>query len=98
MLRCQACLGGYFATIGGVKARWVPEKMRATIYNFFRVPLNLLVVANELLSPSTKDTFCICTVLLLLAFGAFLCANRVVSRREKAGDTKTESAGLISPP
>ena len=33
-------LGGYFATIGGFKAKWVAERMRATVYNIYRVPLS----------------------------------------------------------
>ena len=94
----QVCLGGYFATIGSVKARWVPESMRATVYNLFRVPLNLLVIGNELLSPSTSDTLFIGSLLLVIAFGCFLFARRIILRREGVPDNpKTEASGLIAP-
>ena len=87
----EGCLGGYFATVGALKAKWVAERMRATVYNFFRVPLNLLVVGNELLSPSTKDTFCICTVLLLVALTCFALARRMILKREGGGQTEADS-------
>ena len=63
--------------------------MRATIYNFFRVPLNAIVVALNLLSFSTAFTFFGCTVLLFLA----LCAAIVVKLRMHQG---TQATGLAN--
>ena len=37
-------LGGYMAAVATLKAAYVPDELRATVYNLFRVPLNLIVV------------------------------------------------------
>lgn len=40
----QGTVGLYFPTMGMIKSRHVPEDIRATLYNIFRIPLNLIVV------------------------------------------------------
>ncbi|CAL1152182.1 unnamed protein product [Cladocopium goreaui] len=40
----EFCVGVYFPSIGTVKSELVPERIRATMYNMCRVPLNAVVV------------------------------------------------------
>lgn len=40
----EICCGIYFPTQGTLRSVIVPEESRSTIMNFFRVPLNILVV------------------------------------------------------
>ncbi|CAD7940343.1 unnamed protein product [Amoebophrya sp. A120] len=39
----EMAVGMYFPTMGGVKASMVPEDIRATLYNIFYIPSNLMI-------------------------------------------------------
>jgi len=80
----EVCCGLYFPTIGTLRAKYIPEESRAAVMNFFRIPLNVLVVAvlqlankfdhtgteADKTSSYSYDTvvFLICAMWLLLAF------------------------------
>ena len=68
----ELALGGYMAAIAVLKASLVPDNMRATIYNIFRVPLNLIVVIINVVSLSSEFTFLSCTVLMAVALALAL--------------------------
>jgi len=40
----EICVGIFWPTMGMLRGRYVPEDVRATVMNFFRIPLNLIVV------------------------------------------------------
>jgi len=40
----ECCVGVYFPIIGSIRGRYVPDNVRATIMNIFRIPLNVIVV------------------------------------------------------
>jgi predicted MFS family arabinose efflux permease len=40
----ELCVGVYFPTIGTIRSKYIPEESRAAVMNFFRIPLNILVV------------------------------------------------------
>jgi len=65
----EALCGVYWPSMGILKSKYVPEEVRATVYNIFRVPLNLIVVlvlAN--LGTISDDTvFLVCAFLLAAA-------------------------------
>ncbi|RIA89476.1 hypothetical protein C1645_772235 [Glomus cerebriforme] len=64
----EVTCGLYFPTIGTLKAEVIPENLRATVSNLFRVPLNAFVV-TLLVSDLTISTRCLlCSVLLIVAF------------------------------
>eukprot|EP01065_Artemidia_motanka_P019677 TRINITY_DN23465_c0_g1_i1.p1 TRINITY_DN23465_c0_g1~~TRINITY_DN23465_c0_g1_i1.p1 ORF type:complete len:577 (+),score=142.11 TRINITY_DN23465_c0_g1_i1:80-1810(+) len=48
----EACVGVFWPSIGLLRSRLLPEEVRATLINVFRLPLNLVVVA--LLAASGK--------------------------------------------
>ena len=97
MCAFEGMLGAYFSQVGAVKAREVPEVLRAAVYGTFRVPLNVLVVAIQLLSPSSTGTFLTCTGLLAVAVGCFAAAHGQIKRRDAGGDGKlNEAAPLVS--
>ena len=95
----ELCLGAYFALVGAVKARQVPERLRAAVYGSFRVPMNLLVVILELASPSSAWCFLTCSLLLLAAVGCFAAAHFgfAKQRLRALGQplAKTEAAPLV---
>jgi len=40
----EICCGMYWPCLGTIRGKYIPESSRSAIMNFFRVPLNLLVV------------------------------------------------------
>merc|ERR1719324_1002831 len=63
----ELCVGVYFPSICTLKSEAVPESHRATVYNLFRAPMNLIVVSVLLVNPDLKPTFQLVSSMLLLA-------------------------------
>ena len=63
----EACVGLYFPMMGTLKGDIVPEDMRATIYNIYRLPLNVIVLMPLLLNFSISTTFKVTTSILAVA-------------------------------
>uniref|UniRef100_A0A7S2JQG3 Molybdate-anion transporter n=1 Tax=Cyanoptyche gloeocystis TaxID=77922 RepID=A0A7S2JQG3_9EUKA len=40
----EVCCGIFWPCLGTMRSKYVPEEVRATLMNFFRIPLNLIVV------------------------------------------------------
>mmetsp|Transcript_19455 Transcript_19455/g.50193 ORF Transcript_19455/g.50193 Transcript_19455/m.50193 type:complete len:110 (-) Transcript_19455:307-636(-) len=53
--------------MGMLKSQLVPEEVRATVYNIFRVPLNLIVLGVLLNSLSQFQAFAACGTMLAVA-------------------------------
>lgn len=68
----EFCVGVYFPTIGTLKSEIVPESIRATIYNLYRVPLNAVVCMLLLNNFTMTQVFSLCTCLLLLASSSMI--------------------------
>lgn len=66
-LTFEFCCGLYFPTIGVLKSDVVPESVRGTMYNIYRVPLNAVVVCLLLSSVSMIKCFALCAVLMTAA-------------------------------
>jgi len=64
----EFCVGMYFPSIGIVKSEVVPERVRGTMYNIYRVPLNAVVVALLLTNMSIVRIYELCALLLAVAF------------------------------
>ena len=89
----EACLGAYFALVASVKAKQVPEHFRAAVYGIFRVPLNVIGVILQLLSPSSAFSFLTSALLLVVALGSFGFAHYAIKRGASAGGP-TEASPL----
>ncbi|KAK3103290.1 hypothetical protein FSP39_018234 [Pinctada imbricata] len=63
----ECCVGIFWPSLGQMRGKYVPEDTRATIMNFFRVPLNLIVVVILLQNLQMKVIFECCVVFLMLA-------------------------------
>ena len=59
----EACVGLFWPSMMKQRAAHVPEEMRATIINFFRIPLNLFVcvVLYNVRAPPTHACMHACT-------------------------------------
>ena len=92
----EACVGMYWPAIGTVKSMIVPEETRATIYNIYRVPLNMIVLVVLLNHISTLTAFSCCAAMLLVAFYLQrMLAARIAARSKRAlgGATSDEEHG-----
>jgi len=63
----EACVGLYFPMMGTLKGDIVPEDMRSTIYNLYRLPLNGIVLLPLLMNFSIQTTFAVTTSILAVA-------------------------------
>jgi len=68
----EFCVGVYFPTVGTIKSEVVPEGIRATMYNLYRVPLNLVVCGILLNDFSLGQAFSMCTMLLAISCASTL--------------------------
>ena len=63
----EGVVGCYFPALGTLKSKIVPDAQRSTIYNIFRVPLNVLVLLVLLSKLPTQTVFAVSALLLLTA-------------------------------
>jgi len=68
----EFCVGLYFPAMGALKSEVVPEEVRAGIYNWYRVPLNLVVCSIILTDMQLQPAFAACGI--LMAVGAIFAA------------------------
>jgi len=70
----EFCVGIYFPSMGVLKSEVVPECVRGTMYNLYRVPLNAIVVAALMTDLTTQQVYALCAAL----FGAgMVCVGLV---------------------
>ena len=75
----EFCVGLFWPSMMKMRAAHVPEEMRATIINFFRIPLNLfvcVVLYNVKFSDGIPVTWSRTPKMLLLLFNATPCHAR----------------------
>jgi len=68
----EFCVGMYWPAVGTIKSEIVPEGIRATIYNLYRVPLNAVVCGILLTNLSLGQAFSMCTLLLAVSCASTL--------------------------
>jgi len=97
----EICVGIFWPSMGTMRDRYVPEATRATIMNFFRVPLNLIVVIILTQNLPMKVIFTCCVVFLTLAtvFQQYLFKMAVVpasaGKPQQLGDLGELEGGLV---
>ena len=63
----EVCVGIFWPAMGTLRGRLVPEAARSTVMNFFRMPLNAIVVLILLQDFKLTLIFQFCVVFLCLA-------------------------------
>merc|ERR1719499_854649 len=71
----EFCVGVYFPSVGVLKSNIVPEQVRGTMYNLYRVPLNAIVVGLLLTNISMATCFKLNAILVLIALASVLSIN-----------------------
>eukprot|EP00746_Dinoflagellata_sp_MGD_P094774 gnl/MRDRNA2_/MRDRNA2_37816_c0_seq1.p1 gnl/MRDRNA2_/MRDRNA2_37816_c0~~gnl/MRDRNA2_/MRDRNA2_37816_c0_seq1.p1 ORF type:complete len:453 (-),score=65.49 gnl/MRDRNA2_/MRDRNA2_37816_c0_seq1:25-1383(-) len=82
----ELCVGIYFPSICTLKSEAVPETHRATVYNLFRAPMNLIVVSVLLINPDLMPTFQLVSSMLLLA-GVLMGVMLTLPESAEKGET-----------
>jgi len=95
-LAFEACVGLYFPMMGTLKGEIVPEDMRSTIYNLYRLPLNVVVLMPLLMNFSISTTFAVTTSILAVAV-ASAYVLKSVPKSAKALDQDMEASEMIAP-
>lgn len=91
-LMFEFSVGLYFPSIGVLKSDVVPEHVRGTMYNIFRVPLNAVVVGLLLSHISMVQCFVLCAVLLIVALLSVLAMKPEAKLQEATPLTKATKA------
>ena len=65
----ECCCGVYWPALGTMRSRYIPEEVRATVMNVFRVPHNLIVVVVLLKIGSMPEPSVYSLVALFLISG-----------------------------
>ena len=63
----EVCVGIFWPTMGVMRGTYVPEATRATLMNFFRVPLNIIVVGVLIMDLPMTTIFQACALFLAAA-------------------------------
>ncbi|XP_033642811.1 molybdate-anion transporter-like [Asterias rubens] len=63
----ECCVGIFWPSLGTMRGKYVPEEARSTIMNFFRIPLNMIVIFLLLQNLSMGVIFKFCVGFLLVA-------------------------------
>lgn len=77
----EVCVGIFWPSMGTMRGRYVPENARSTIMNFFRIPLNFIVVMLLLQDIRLSLIWQFCVVFLLLATVSQYSLNRLKSSK-----------------
>lgn len=87
----EICVGIFWPSMGTMRSYLVPEAARSTIMNFFRIPLNLIVVMILLQDISLSLIFKCCVGFLLLATVGMFYLEKLVANSTKLVKSLNES-------
>jgi len=73
----EFCIGIFWPAMAQMRSKYVPEEARATVMNYFRIPLNLIVVVILLKDFQLKIIFASCVFFLLLAGISMVLLHRI---------------------
>eukprot|EP01080_Neovahlkampfia_damariscottae_P005864 gene5864-9692_t len=67
----EAMVGMFWPSVGMLRSKYIPENVRSTIMNYFRIPTNLfvMIVLGRVDSMTHTQVFIICVLLLLTCYG-----------------------------
>jgi len=88
----ELCVGAYWPAMGMQRSKYVPDQIKSTVMNIFRVPLNIIVIVSlfNIGSLSVSTTFMMCSGLHL---GAFLC-QMLLERSTSKHDVDVTYSGV----
>ena len=88
-LALEISIGIYFPSIGCLRSHLIPEERRATVTNWFRVPMNiitcvtLLAINHPAVAADKRPIFATCTGLLITGVVIASKFNTFISQQKK---------------
>lgn len=76
----EACVGMFWPSISTLKGAYIPEEVRSTVMNYFRIPTNMVVLLtlNNVQKLHYSIVFSICVCLILVATISQMAMTRLV--------------------
>jgi len=89
----EVCVGLFWPSLGFLRSKYVPEDCRATTMNFFRIPLNMIVVLvlYNIGQLSTFQVFMLCFSVLMPALLCQFLLMKVVQREASTGTSSKDT-------
>jgi MFS transporter, MFS domain-containing protein family, molybdate-anion transporter len=92
----ELCCGLYFPSVGTMRSRYIPEEVRSTVMNIFRVGLNgIVVIVLFNIDSMAQDTVFLFTVFLLT--GATLLMHRLFVLSEQNSPAEVRAKAGLDP-
>jgi hypothetical protein len=86
------CVGMFWPSVGSLRSKYIPESVRSTVMNYFRMPTNLfvLIVLGKVKNLPLNVIFGICVFLNLCSMAAqyYLASN---IPQNQVGEIKEET-------
>lgn len=79
----EFCVGVFWPAMATMRSKYVPEEARATVMNYFRIPLNLIVVVILLKDFPLKIIFIGCVLFLLIAGASMTVLHKLTLNETK---------------
>ena len=90
----EVCCGIYWPSVGSMRSKYIPEEVRSTVMNVFRIGLNMIVVL-VLINIDSLETDTVFLISTLLLTAATLAQHRLFVLSEQNSTTEERSrAGL----
>lgn len=81
----EATIGVYYPTVGTIRSRLIPNEIRGTVLNLFRVGLNVVVVVVVVLLSKGTETVSNVLFVIIALLGICVGADNALSRRLRGG-------------
>lgn len=97
----EVCVGLFWPSLGTMRSRYVPEEVRATVMNFFRIPLNFIVVV-VLINIDRLSEFEVFSVCFLCLLPSIFCQWRLLKiinapRKSALDGLREEQVAMVQP-
>ncbi|KAJ4456276.1 putative molybdate-anion transporter [Paratrimastix pyriformis] len=93
----EAVCGAYHATAGTLRSKVIPDRVRATVLNLFRVPLNAMVMGTMGLTFVLSTRALLLLSACLLAAGTAILQGALSCRTRLENATKNGTSSLVPP-
>ena len=99
-LLLELLVGVFYPVYGTMRGLHVPERVRTSVMNIFRIPLNLFVVVvlSNIESLSISSVFLLCLISHTCGFLAYRGFRATVDAGEADAKAEPEDAPLLAPP
>ena len=97
----EAMVGMFWPSVGMLRSKYIPENVRSTVMNYFRIPTNLFVmlVLGRVNEMTHTQVFSICVFLLFIcvAVQCYLAYDQFKHQKTEDDDQEQEETTIPQP-